>query len=64
MDVMEKIAVVRGNERSLFSLCLVVERKAGLMTVRKQYKYHTAISSSVEYCLHPSAYLSAVLEII
>jgi len=63
MDVMEKIVVVRGNERSLFSLCLVVERKAGLMTVRKQ-PYHAAISSSVEYCLHPSAYLSAVLEII
>lgn len=63
MDIMEKIAVVGGIEHSLLSLCLVEAGTAGLMTGRTQCKYHICISSFVDYCLHPGAYLSAVLEI-
>jgi hypothetical protein len=54
-DVMEKIAGVGGSERNLFSLCLIEEGTARLMTGRTQIKYNISISSSVDCCIHPRA---------
>ena len=60
-DAMEKIARVGRSERSLFSLGLI--EGGQYPDDRENAKYPISISSSVDYCLHPREYLSAVLGI-